>query len=182
MAAITKDLNLNGLDKFIVSLLEPGKMKWSCWQGLFLLRVVKKDLFQTFFLVLKVSSHCLPSIPICVQISSYKDVCVCVSARLLQSCPTLCNPMDWSPPGSSVCGILQARILEWVAKPSCRGSFQSRDWTASLSLLHCRQLLHHWSHLDSPLIRTSVVLDHSSLWLHITWLCLYRPYLFISFL
>ena len=38
-------------------------------------------------------------------------VCVCVA----QSCPTLCNPMDYSLPGSSVHGILQARILEWVA-------------------------------------------------------------------
>ena len=34
-----------------------------------------------------------------------------------QSCPTLCNRMDWSPPGSSVHGILQARTLEWVAIP-----------------------------------------------------------------
>ena len=34
---------------------------------------------------------------------------------VIQSCPTLCNPMDCSPPGSSVCGILQTRILEWVA-------------------------------------------------------------------
>ena len=37
------------------------------------------------------------------------------AAELLQSCPTLCNPIDSSPPGSSVPGILQARILEWVA-------------------------------------------------------------------
>ena len=37
------------------------------------------------------------------------------AAKLLQSCPTLCNPIDGSPPGSSVPGILQARILEWVA-------------------------------------------------------------------
>ena len=37
------------------------------------------------------------------------------AAKLLQSCPTLCNPIDSSPPGSSVSGILQARILEWVA-------------------------------------------------------------------
>ena len=36
-------------------------------------------------------------------------------AKLLQSCLTLCDPMDRSPPGSSVYGILQARILEWVA-------------------------------------------------------------------
>ena len=39
-------------------------------------------------------------------------------AGALQSCPTLCDPMDLSPPGSSVHGILQARILEWVAFPS----------------------------------------------------------------
>ena len=47
---------------------------------------------------------------------------VSVHAKLLQSCPTLCNPMDCSLPDSSVCGILQARILEWVATPSSRGS------------------------------------------------------------
>ena len=43
-------------------------------------------------------------------------------AKFLQSCSTLCNPMDCSPPGSSVCGILQARILEWVATSFSRGS------------------------------------------------------------
>ena len=48
-------------------------------------------------------------------------------AELLQSCLILCNPMDCSPPGSSIHGILQARILEWVAMPSSRGSFQPRD-------------------------------------------------------
>ena len=42
---------------------------------------------------------------------------------------TLCDSMDSSPPGSSVHGILQARILEWVAMPSSRGSSQPRDWT-----------------------------------------------------
>ena len=40
-----------------------------------------------------------------------------VHAKLLQSCPSLCNPVDCRPPGSSVHGILQARILEWVAMP-----------------------------------------------------------------
>ena len=39
-----------------------------------------------------------------------------------QSCPTLFNPMDCSPPGSSLHGIFQARLLEWVAIPSSRGS------------------------------------------------------------
>ena len=46
-----------------------------------------------------------------------------------ESCPTLCNPMDYSPPGSSVHGILQTRILEWVAISSSRGSSQPRDRT-----------------------------------------------------
>ena len=46
----------------------------------------------------------------------------CLRAKSLQLCPTLCNPMDCSPPGSSVHGILQARIQEWVAVPSSKGS------------------------------------------------------------
>ena len=56
-------------------------------------------------------------------------ICVCMRAKSLQSCLTLCNPMDCSPPGSSVQGILQARILEWVATPFSRGSSWPRDWT-----------------------------------------------------
>ena len=44
----------------------------------------------------------------------------CVRAKLLQLCPTLCDPMDYSPPGPSLHGILQERILEWVAMPSSR--------------------------------------------------------------
>ena len=46
-----------------------------------------------------------------------------------QSCPTLCDPVDCSLPGSSVHGILQARLLEWIAIPFSRGSSQLRDWT-----------------------------------------------------
>ena len=46
--------------------------------------------------------------------------CVCTHAKLLQSCLTPCDPMDYNPPGSSVHGILQARILEWVAIPFSR--------------------------------------------------------------
>ena len=52
---------------------------------------------------------------------------VCMHAKLLQSC--LCNPMDHILPGSSVHGILQARVLERVAMPSSRGSSQPRDRT-----------------------------------------------------
>ena len=48
--------------------------------------------------------------------------------KVAQSCPTLCDSMDYSLPGSSVHGILQARILEWVAFPFSRRSSQPRDW------------------------------------------------------
>ena len=50
-------------------------------------------------------------------------------AQSFQSCPTLCDPMDCSPPGSSVHGILQARILEWVATPFSRVLSWLRDGT-----------------------------------------------------
>ena len=49
---------------------------------------------------------------------------------MLQSCPTLCNPVDCSPPGSSVHGILQARILEWVAILSSKGYSQLLSLTS----------------------------------------------------
>ena len=60
----------------------------------------------------------------------YVNSC-CVYVKLLQLCPTLCDPVDYSTPGSSVHGILQARILEWVAMPSSRRSSQPRDQTCS---------------------------------------------------
>ena len=63
---------------------------------------------------------------------------------ILQVCPTLCDPMDCSPPGSSVHGVLQARVLEWVSMPSSRGSSLSRDQT-HISYASCigRQVLYH---------------------------------------
>ena len=51
-----------------------------------------------------------------------------------QLCLTLCNPMDCSPPGSSIHGVLQARILEWVAMPSSRRSSQPEIKTKSPTL------------------------------------------------
>ena len=53
----------------------------------------------------------------------------CGNESVVQSCLTLCNPMDCSLPGSSVHGILQERILQWVAIPFCRISTWPRDWT-----------------------------------------------------
>ena len=58
----------------------------------------------------------------------FKFLCA-VLCLVVQSCPTLCDPMSCSPLDSSVHGILQARILEWVAMPSSRGSSQPRDRT-----------------------------------------------------
>ena len=76
--------------------------------------------------------------------------CVCVCAQQLQLCPTLCDPVDCSPPASSVHGIFPARILEWVAMSSSRGSSQPRDQTC-ISQVSCfsRQVLYHQHHLGS---------------------------------
>ena len=61
-----------------------------------------------------------------------------------QTCLTVCDPMDSSLLGSFIHGILQARILEWIAIPSSQGTFQTHVW--NLGLLHCRQILYLLSH------------------------------------
>ena len=80
-------------------------------------------------------------------------VCVCVCVYMLSwfSRVWFCNPVDCSPPGSSVHGILQTKILEWVAMPSSRGSSWSGDLT------HISYVYLHWqvdslplSHWGSP--------------------------------
>ena len=74
-----------------------------------------------------------------------------VHAKSLQLCPTICDPMDCSPPGSSVHGILQARILEWVANAFSRKSSQPSDQT-SVSYVSCTgsEILYHYCYLGSP--------------------------------
>ena len=82
----------------------------------------------------------------------------CVCAQL---CPTLCDPMNCSPPGPSVHGILQARILEWVAISSSRGSSQPRNWTyVSWVSSIGRQALYELRHCGSP--SSPVVTDRSA--------------------
>ena len=63
----------------------------------------------------------------------------------------LCDSMDCSPSGSSVDGILQAKILEWVAISACRGSSWPRDWSC-ISCISCigRQILYHWATWEAP--------------------------------
>ena len=70
------------------------------------------------------------------------------------------NPMDCSPSGSSVHGILQARILEWVMIPSSRGSSRLRDRTPSL--LHCRHILYHPSQQRS--LKSFLVYVNATIW------------------
>ena len=70
----------------------------------------------------------------------------CVRAKWLQSCPTLCNPMDCSPPNSSVHGIFHARTLEWVAMPSSRGIFPIQVLNPHLL---CRL---HWQMDSLPIV------------------------------
>ena len=74
-----------------------------------------------------------------------------VCAKSFPLCPTFCDPIDCSLLGSSVHGILQARILEWIAMPSSRGSFWPRDQT-HVSYVYCagRRVPYHWHHLGSP--------------------------------
>ena len=62
--------------------------------------------------------------------------------------------MDCSLPGSSVHGILQARILEWVAMPSSRGFSRPRDQAYSLGALHCRQILYQLSYLQETQVQS----------------------------
>ena len=67
---------------------------------------------QSLFKLLSMESV-MPLMLLLVQIT--KTVPTAAAAKSLQSCPTLCDPIDGSPPGSPVPGILQARTLEWVA-------------------------------------------------------------------
>ena len=71
--------------------------------------------------MLKIANHQRTANQCHNEISPHAVLCL-----VAQSCLTLCDPMDCSPPDSSVHGILQAKILEWVAMPSLRGSSQPR--------------------------------------------------------
>ena len=77
-------------------------------------------------------------------------MCVCA-----QSCLTLCDPMDCSLLGSSVHGILQARILEWIAMPSSRGIFLTQG--SNPCLLHWQAYSLTLSRLESPLYNNGLI-------------------------
>ena len=97
-------------------------------------------------------------------------LCVCS-----QSCPFLWDPMDCSPPGFSVHGPLQARILEWVGVSFSRGSSQPRDQTHVSCVSGIgRHVLPHWHHLGSQmiilvsLICKAVIICHVPCTLHVS--------------
>ena len=81
-------------------------------------------------------------------------------AKSLQSCQTLCDPVDCNPPGSSVHGILQARIMEWVAISSSRGIFLTQGLNPHLwRLLHRQADSLLLGHLGSPNLVTTETLE-----------------------
>ena len=74
-----------------------------------------------------------------IYIYLFRNVYTSTAANLLQSCPTLCDPIDSSPPGSPVPGILQARTLEWVAIAFSAYQYSEtkfeRHWISSVWIL-----------------------------------------------
>ena len=119
-------------------------------------------------------------VPVCmahfwkVNLALVRFVCVLAA----QSCPTLCNPMDCSLPGSSVHGILQASILEWVAISFSKGSSWSWDGTQVSSAGRCFTLratregfctLKSWFQFQKYFTQTRGVTELQRLWLIISW-------------
>ena len=76
-----------------------------------------RDESHEIYLQRTISIHC----------KKFRQLKLSVQARPLQSCPTLCDPMDCSPPGSSIHGDSSSKNTEWVAMPSSRGSSQPRN-------------------------------------------------------
>ena len=81
-----------------------------------------------------------------IALKGFVKLCVCVCVNS-QSCSTLWDPMDCSPRSSSIHGILQARILEWVAL--LQGIFPTQG--QNLCLLHCKWIFYHLSNHGSPI-------------------------------
>ena len=104
-----------------------------CWKQIWMSKTCY--LLQTL-IVLPLKHHSSTFLKSLLAFPFENYPCGWVHAQLLQSCLTLCDPIDCSLPGSSVHGILQERILKWVSMPSSKGSSWPRDWTC-ISCISC---------------------------------------------
>ena len=84
---------------------------------------------------------------------------ICLLSEVAQSCPTLCDPMDCSLPGSSVHGILQAVVLEWIAISFSRGPSQPRARTQVSRIVY--RLFTVWATRESICLLLCYILDFS---------------------
>ena len=121
--------------------------EWQFWTYTKVWRIV----WETPYSVTCLQSQSPPSQSCFISLSPLSH---CMCTKLLQSCLTLCDPMDCSLPHSSVHGILQARILEWVAMSSSRG----RSWPRNGTLISCIscipvRLFIHWPTSEVPILR-----------------------------
>ena len=90
-------------------------------------KLIRKCVFPTLLHFQRKRSKIHVCVCVCVYVHAHVGVHACVHVLATQSCLTLCDPVDYSPPGSSVHGILQERIVEWIPSPFSRGSSQLRD-------------------------------------------------------
>ena len=138
-----------------------SRLELNCWTSKSMPSFQYKNKAPAIFPWIKISLPILcvcvcVCVCVCMCVCVYVCVCVCVCVYA-QLCPALCKPTDCSPPGSSVHGILQARILEWVAVSPSRRSSQPRDRTRISYLLHWQTHSLPLSHLGIP-IRIEVLL------------------------
>ena len=142
---------------FMAKFRQVGRFTWSpLWKIVDLkFSVTKATLFAVICATLEfflswmfITAHLYKIYYLWIIYARQNSICVCVNVKVLvaQSCLTLCDPMDCSLLGSSVQGILQARILEPVAIGFSRGSSQPKDRTC-VSYISCigRQVLYHYS-------------------------------------
>ena len=91
------------------------------------------------------------------EYSSSADVCVIPSMIVAQLCPTICDPMDSSSPGSSVHGMVQARTLGWVVISSSRASSWPRDWAqVSCNSSNGKWILYCWATWETPYLTVKI--------------------------
>ena len=97
-----------------VSLIGPAFILWSCWLPVTCLRGLRESGCRSWWFIVMFKIEILR---------------ICHWSEVTQSCPTLCDPMDCSPPGFYIHGGFQARVLEWVAISFSRGPSWPRDQT-----------------------------------------------------